>query len=263
MTKTNISALKRSIAQIEQEGYITDCWIARYRPGGTARGEESYFQLRSRNPFTDGTRTKHLSAGELPAYQKLVENGRLLKKLKRQLARVEQQDVTTHNVLTSSASDEWYTPPSILVLARQVLGSIDLDPASNAIAQQWIQAESYYSIQDDGLNREWHGRVWLNPPYGTQVRLWTEKIVCEYQQGNVTAALLLVRPAVGSSWYQTLAQVHPRCEPHKRIRFIDAKGNQQSSPVHGNVFFYLGEEMKCFFEVFSTIGTVSVPYKSG
>ena len=35
--------------------------------------------------------------------------------------------------LTSSGGNEWYTPPEIIDLAHQLLGTIDLDPASKFI----------------------------------------------------------------------------------------------------------------------------------
>jgi hypothetical protein len=40
--------------------------------------------------------------------------------------------------------DEWFTPPDIIELARSVLGEIDLDPASHAIAQQTVRATTFF-----------------------------------------------------------------------------------------------------------------------
>jgi hypothetical protein len=37
---------------------------------------------------------------------------------------------------------EWYTPERYLDLAREVLGTIDLDPASSEIAQETVRAAS-------------------------------------------------------------------------------------------------------------------------
>lgn len=67
--------------------------------------------------------------------------------------------------------DEWLTPPEIL----RALGSFDLDPCS-PINRPWPTAAVHFTIVDDGLSREWQGRVWLNPPYGPHTGTWLEKL---------------------------------------------------------------------------------------
>ena len=62
--------------------------------------------------------------------------------------------------------NEWYTPAKNIEVAREVLGEIDLDPASHAIAQQTVKATRFFTAADDGLKQLWHGRVLFNPPYG-------------------------------------------------------------------------------------------------
>ena len=39
------------------------------------------------------------------------------------------------------------------------------DPASAPRAQEWIKAKTFFTEQDDGLTKEWRGRIWPNPPY--------------------------------------------------------------------------------------------------
>src|SRR5271166_1596269 len=64
----------------------------------------------------------------------------------------------------NARGNEWGTPPDYIAAACAVMGSIDLDPATHPEAQARVQATRYYTAEDDGLKREWHGRVWLNPP---------------------------------------------------------------------------------------------------
>jgi ParB family transcriptional regulator, chromosome partitioning protein len=57
--------------------------------------------------------------------------------------------------------NEWFTPQDIIDRARLVLGEIDLDPASHIVAQQKIKARKWFSKEQDGLTKDWSGRVRL------------------------------------------------------------------------------------------------------
>ncbi len=50
----------------------------------------------------------------------------------------------------SSKSDSWMTPVEIIERARQLLGVIDLDPASSAKADTRVKARAYYTKEVDG-----------------------------------------------------------------------------------------------------------------
>ena len=55
---------------------------------------------------------------------------------------------------------EWYTPKYII----EALGDdFDLDPC--APYNNWYTAKKSYTKEDNGLLKEWFGRVFLNPPY--------------------------------------------------------------------------------------------------
>lgn len=64
---------------------------------------------------------------------------------------------------------EWLTPPEIL----RALGPFDLDPCAPA-SRPWDMASSHYT--EYGLDREWIGRVWLNPPYGPRIYDWVSRL---------------------------------------------------------------------------------------
>lgn len=83
-------------------------------------------------------------------------------------------------VLTSRGTTEWYTPPYIIEMARQVLGTIDLDPASSDLPQTWIKAARYYTKDDDALTMAWDRAetVWLNPPFEDTPK-WVKRLMSE------------------------------------------------------------------------------------
>ena len=72
---------------------------------------------------------------------------------------------------TETGKAEWLTPPEIIA----ALGPFDLDPCSPVI-RPWPTAETHFTIEDNGLIKPWFGRVWLNPPYGTETGKWLRRM---------------------------------------------------------------------------------------
>lgn len=100
-------------------------------------------------------------------------------------------------------NNEWCTPKNVIEIARDVFGgTIDLDPASNDLAQQYIQAKQYYTIDTDGLTKEWAGNVWLNPPYcGGSSKYFVDKLI---NSPKITQSILLVNYYTDTSWFHDL-----------------------------------------------------------
>ena len=74
-------------------------------------------------------------------------------------------------------NDEWLPPPYIFL----GLGPFDLDPCS-PVVRPWPIAKKHYTKEDDGLSKEWEGRVWCNPPYGREAEKWLKRL-CEHGNG--------------------------------------------------------------------------------
>lgn len=165
--------------------------------------------------------------------------------------------------LVSSESKEWYTPAAYIEAAREVMGAIDLDPASCETANRVVNAAVYFTAEDDGMAAEWHGRVWLNPPYGreegetdsNQAR-WSRRLIAEYMAGRVTEAVLLVNATPSNKWWAPLWDF-PICFTDHRIRFYSADG-VMSGPTHSNALVYLGPNVDAFDRVFTRLGVVAV-----
>ena len=75
------------------------------------------------------------------------------------------------NQVQVPGNNEYYTPPDLVLLAKRMNNGspFDLDPCSSLVANslhEGLLAREIYTAQDNGLEKEWHGRVFLNPPYG-------------------------------------------------------------------------------------------------
>ena len=157
----------------------------------------------------------------------------------------------SHNV-------EWYTPEKYLLKARAVLGTIDLDHASSPQAQETVQATQYYTAADDGLVNDWYGRVWLNPPYAAGlIGSFAAKMAAEYQNGNVTEAIMLTNNSTDTRWFQELAACSSAmCFTRGRIKFRSKDGSTHNSPPTGQTFFYFGTHAQTFAETFRDVGMI-------
>jgi DNA N-6-adenine-methyltransferase (Dam) len=164
---------------------------------------------------------------------------------------------TNANGYFQSGDDEWMTPPPILALARSVLGGIDLDPASNAPAQERVRATEFYTIEDDGLSRPWHGTVFLNPPYSRQnIGPFVTKLIGEYDAGRVTAAVLMTQLSTDAGWFHAAERTCTAfCFPRRRIHCDKPDGGKPRA-LRPSAFFYYGDRVAAFRAHFATLGPV-------
>ena len=155
-------------------------------------------------------------------------------------------------------SDEYFTPEKYIALVRQVMGGIDLDPASCEFAQRTVKANRYFTKDDDGLSRIWHGKVWLNPPYSRELMdRFVDKICTEYLAGSVTEAVVLSLNRTDTRWFNQLASFSTCfCLTNGRIRFNTKDGPTKGSGRSGHTFFYFGDNPDRFREIFKPLGNV-------
>ena len=157
--------------------------------------------------------------------------------------------------LTGNA--EWYTPPDIIAAVHAVLGHIDLDAASCEVANRIVLADNFFSIDDDGLDCNWFGRVYLNPPYSRGlIKKFVNKFIAEYKAGHVDGAIILVNVQTDSKWFKTLAELCTAAIfTQGRIRFVQPDGiPSKHTPTCGQCFFYFGNDVEKFFFVFELFG---------
>lgn len=156
-----------------------------------------------------------------------------------------------------SGDNEWYTPARYIEMAREVMGSIDVDPASNATAQAVVQAKTHYTIDTNGLDKDWHGNLWMNPPYSNpEIQNFVEHLIVQVSKGNVKEAIVLTNNSADTGWHREMQDACTRmCTTTGRIRF-ESPTRQGNSPAMGQSFFYFGDNPEKFKEVFSAIGNV-------
>jgi ParB family chromosome partitioning protein len=150
---------------------------------------------------------------------------------------------------------EWYTPPDYISAAKAVLGEIDLDPASTAIANKIVKAKKYYTEDDSGLKKKWAGRVWMNPPYATPlVTPFVEKFVLEYSDGNISEGIILVNNATETVWFSKIIKIASAVIfPTGRVHFISPDG-ETGAPLQGQAVIYVGNKPSKFISEFKKFG---------
>lgn len=180
----------------------------------------------------------------------------------------------TQNIQHSSKTDRWYTPLPILKRVELVLGSIDLDPASDVFGNIRAGANRYIDESEDGLISVWHpkggkpGNVFLNPPGGKSgnrslaADFW-ERLVRERAKGMVTHAIFVcfsieaMQTTQGNPWPS--AGEFTVCIPSRRVRFDESSGAAGRSPSHANAIVYVhGTENHSseFCREFEDLGTI-------
>ena len=151
----------------------------------------------------------------------------------------------------NSGNNERYTPKEYIDAAREVLGTIDLDPASSTLANETVQATKIYTAEDDGLAQEWFGNIWLNPPYAKDL---LSRFAEKFAASDFNQAIVLVHNATETRWFLNfVSKASAVVFPTGRV---DCKtpGENRNTPLQGSVILYSGEQTEKFIEVFSRFG---------
>lgn len=130
------------------------------------------------------------------------------------------------------STDTWLTPPQLI----EALGVFDLDPCAAPLPRPWATAMEHWNEQ--GLSRDWHGRVWCNPPYGPQIGRWLLKLA-EHGRGTALVFARTETQAFHSAvWPLATAVLFMK----GRIRFHLPTGERGGSAGAPSVLIAYGEQ---------------------
>ena len=135
------------------------------------------------------------------------------------------------------------------------MGGIDLDPASSDTANTIVNAERYFTAEQDGLLQHWTGCVWLNPPYSSDlIGKFADKLIHHLESGDVPEAIVLVNNATETTWFRKLIDMAAAVVfPTGRIRYWRPDG-ESGSPLQGQAFIYAGDSPDVFLREFAAFG---------
>lgn len=127
------------------------------------------------------------------------------------------------NIHFSSKTDQWETPLIFFIEMESKYGKFDLDVCADETNNK---SKKYYTKENDGLRQSWHldgSNIWMNPPYGREIKKWVHKAYEESKHGCRVVCLLPAR--VDTSWF------HDYCTKGKvtflrgRLKFGDSKNS--------------------------------------
>jgi phage N-6-adenine-methyltransferase len=101
-----------------------------------------------------------------------------------------------NDLMFSSNTDLWSTPQAFFDKLNMAFKfTIDVCALPDN-----AKCDQYYTHDKNGLEQEWTGTCWMNPPYGRGIAAWVEKAYKSAKESGATVVCLL--PArVDTRWW--------------------------------------------------------------
>ena len=128
-------------------------------------------------------------------------------------------------------TDEHFTQPWVF----EKLGvKFDLDVCAPCGGVEWIPAEHTWCIQNDALQQNWYGRVWMNPPYSKPTP-WVDKFIA-----NANGIALL--PVTRGMWFDRIWEAADGVVLDKyNSKFVRPNGSSRQVTFR-TAFFAIGQD---------------------
>lgn len=133
----------------------------------------------------------------------------------------------------TSKIEDYGTPQKLFDQLSRELGPFDLDPCAT---RKNSKCKIFYTKKEDGLKKDWSwaDKVFMNPPYGKNIRAWMEKALSSSRNGTYVVCLVPAR--VSTAWW------HDLVEGKAHYHFIRGKikfdGAPWSSPFPSAIVIY-------------------------
>ena len=123
-------------------------------------------------------------------------------------------------VLMSSGKDDWGTPQELYNSLNKEFG-FTLDACAD---QSNYKHENYYTVEDDGLKKDWGGKiVFCNPPYSKKTKnnpgqeAWIEKCFNESSEHGAVVVMLIPSRTDTKAFHKYILG------KAKEIRFVEGR----------------------------------------
>jgi phage N-6-adenine-methyltransferase len=140
------------------------------------------------------------------------------------------------NVHFSSKTDMWSTPQSFFTKYDEKY-NFKLDVCAS---EDNAKCAKYFTETDDGLQQEWEGVCWMNPPYGREIIKWMKKA---YESSlNGATVVCLVPARTDTTWWHEYAMKGTIEFIRGRLKFGNSKN---SAPFPSAIVVFNGGRNEC------------------
>ena len=135
----------------------------------------------------------------------------------------------------SSKTNEWSTPQEFFDELDKEF-NFTLDPCATS---ENAKCTKYFTVEDDGLKQDWSNDiVFMNPPYGRDIKYWIKKAYGESLNGATVVCLIPSRTDT-AYWHN---YIFGKADD---IRFIKGRlkfgGSKNPAPFPSAIIIYKGE----------------------
>ena len=135
----------------------------------------------------------------------------------------------------SSKTNEWSTPQAFFDELNKEF-NFTLDPCATS---ENSKCNKYFTVEDDGLKQDWSkDTVFMNPPYGREIKYWVQKAYEESLKGATVVCLIPARTDT-AYWHDYIfGKADDIRFLRGRLKFGDSKN---PAPFPSAIIIYKGE----------------------